>query len=141
MSGPTVIVDTNVFISARNRGEPGHRSCREFLDRVDRGLFRVILSTVTVAEIRAGMTDEDAVLAWRDMLTHFLTSPDYRVEPLDVEVAEAAGALSASSALTLPDAVIVTTGHLRGATSLVTQDQKIARRQTLLKVQSPTDLA
>jgi predicted nucleic acid-binding protein len=140
MSGPIVIVDTNVFISARNRDERGYAPCREFLDRVDRGSFRAIVSTVTIAEIRAGIRASDSAPAWKDLLTHFLTSPSYRVEPLTVEIAAAAGELRATSSLALPDAVIVATGQLSGASCLVTQDRKVARRQTVLKVRDPNEL-
>ncbi|HLN50457.1 MAG: type II toxin-antitoxin system VapC family toxin [Thermoplasmata archaeon] len=141
MTGPTVIVDTNVFVSARNRHEPGFASCRRLLDRIDQDEYRAIVSTVTVAEIRAGMVPEEVSTVWRAMLTHLLTSANYRVAPMDAEIAEAAGGLRASSRLTLPDAVIVATGQLHGAAYLVTQDQELARRQAILKVKAPDQLS
>ncbi len=140
MSGVTAIVDTDVFVSARNPEEPGYAACRELLDRIDRGGLRAIVSTVTIAELRAGMSPGEDGPGWRAVLTHLLTTPSYRVEPVDLEVAEAAGALRASSRLTLPDAVIVATGLVRGASYVVTQDDKIIRRQTLLRVCRPGDI-
>ena len=140
MNGPSVIVDTNVFVSARNRRERGFAACRRLLDGIDHGDFRALVSTVTIAEIRAGLVPEEIPLVWRAMLTHLLTSPNYHVESVDADIAEAAGELRASSRLALPDALIVATGQLRGASFLVTQDRELARRQPNLLIKAPEDV-
>lgn len=139
MSGPDVVVDTNVFVSARNRHERGFASCRKFLDGIDRGEFRAILSTVTIAEIRAGLAAAEIPTVWRAWLTHLVTSPNYRVVPVDTDIAEAAAELRAMSQVDLPDALIVATGQLRGAAFLVTQDRQIGRRQSALPTKAPVD--
>jgi predicted nucleic acid-binding protein len=97
VTGPTAVIDTNIFLSAKNPAEPGYTACRKLLDRVDRGDILALVSTVTVAEIRAGLSPEDAAANWRALLTHLLTSPNYRVEPMDVDVAEAASSLRPAS--------------------------------------------
>jgi predicted nucleic acid-binding protein len=107
------------------------------LDAIDQGEFRAIVSAVTIAEIRAGLLPEEIPTVWRAMLTHLLTSPNYRVESVDVDIAGAAGELRASSHLALPDALIIATGQLRGALFLVTQDRELARLQKGLAVKSP----
>jgi predicted nucleic acid-binding protein len=140
VSGRDVLVDTNVFVSARNRRERGFASCRKLLDAIDGGEFRAIVSTVTIAELRAGLLPEETPAVWRAMVTHFLTSANYRVEPVDVDIAEAAGELRASSHLTLPDALIAATGHLRGASILVTQDREMARAQAWMAVKTPDQI-
>ena len=140
VSGPHVIVDTNVFIAARNRREPGFVSSRKLLDGIDRGEFHAVVSTVTIAEIRAGLSVEEVPTVWRAILTHLLTSPNYHVASVDSDIAEAAGALRASSRLTLPDAMIVATGRLRGAAFLVTQDPTLARTQSELAIKAPEDV-
>lgn len=137
MSGPDVLVDTNIFVSARNRRERGFGSCRKSLDPIDRGAFREVVSVVTIAEIRAGLVPEEIPTTWRAMLTHLLTSPNYRVEAVNAEIAEAAGELRASSHLALPDALIVATAQLRGASMIVTQDRELARSQKGLAIKSP----
>jgi predicted nucleic acid-binding protein len=141
VSGPDVIVDTNVFVSARNRHERGFASCRSVLDRIDRGGLRAIVSTVTIAEIRAGLSSEEIPTVWRAMLTHLVTSPNYRVEPVDADIAEVAGELRASLDLTLPDALIIATGRLRGASLLVTQDRQLRRSRTNLPTKGPEEVA
>ncbi len=140
MSGRDVIVDTNVFVSARNRQERGHQACRRLLDRIDGGALCATVSTVTIAELRAGILMEEVPTVWRAMLSHFLTSDNYRVEPVNADIAQAAGAIRAASRISLPDALIVATGHLRGVDFLVTQDREMSRRQTVLSVKSPQDL-
>jgi predicted nucleic acid-binding protein len=137
VSGINAIVDTNIFIAARNPHERGYSACRRLLDQIDQGRLNAIVSSITIAEIRAGMTPEEVPTAWRAMLTHLLTSPNYRVEPVDADIAEAAGELRSSNPLTLPDAVIVATGQLRGASFIVTQDQKLGSRQDRLPVKLP----
>lgn len=56
MSGPGVVVDTNVFVSARDRHERGFPSCRRLIDGTGRGEFCSIVSTVAIVEIRAGLS-------------------------------------------------------------------------------------
>jgi predicted nucleic acid-binding protein len=140
VTGPTAVIDTNIFLSAKNPDEPGYTSCRKLLDRIDRGDVLALISTVTVAEIRAGMSPEDAAANWRALLTHLLTSPNYRVEPVDVDVAEVAGSLRAASRLTLPDAIVVATGQLRGATCVVTQDDRMIAHKGALRISRPREL-
>ena len=141
MSGLNAIVDTDIFISARNRPERGYAACRKLLDQIDQGRLTAIVSTVTIAEIRAGMIPEEIPTVWKAMFTHLLTSPNYRVESVDAEIAETAGELRASNPLTLPDALVVATGYVRGASFMVTQDRKLGRRQDLLPVKLPDDVA
>jgi predicted nucleic acid-binding protein len=140
VSGVSVVVDTNVFVSARNRHERGSPVCRRLLDRIDQGEFQAIVSTVTIAEIRAGISPQEVNTAWKAMLSHFLTSTNYKVEPVATDIAEVAGELRSTSNLTLPDALVVVTGLLRGAAFLVTQDKDMARTQSVLPVKTPGGL-
>lgn len=141
MSGVNAIIDTNIFISARNRHEGGYTACRTLLDLIDQGRLSAILSTVTVAELRAGMKPEEIPTVWRAMFAHLRTSPNYRLESVDAEIANLAGELRASNRLKLPDALVVATGSLRGASFIVTQDRALARRQERLAVKLPEDVA
>jgi predicted nucleic acid-binding protein len=140
VSGPVAIVDTNIFISARNRHERGFAACRKVLDQIDRGDLTAIVSTVTIAEIRSGMSREEIPTAWKAMLSHLLTSPNYRVESVDADIAESAGELRATKQLALPDALVVATGQLRGASYLVTQDRALGRRQDSLAIKLPENV-
>jgi predicted nucleic acid-binding protein len=128
VSGSSVVVDTNVFVTARNPDEGEYVACRRLLDRVDSGRLRALISTVTVAEVRAGLGLPEAQEVWQAILSHFLTSPNYSVEPVDVAIAERASELRQRAKLTLPEAIIVATGLLRGATAVVPQDRQFGRR-------------
>ena len=139
MSGLDVLIDTNVFVSARNPHERSHRSCQELLDRIDRGELHAVISTVTIAELRAGIAPEEVPTVWKAMISHFQTSPNFQIEPVGSEIAEAAGALRAASRLTLADALVVATGQFTGVSILVTLDQELSRRQAVLTVKSPMD--
>jgi len=140
MSGPKAVVDTNIFITARNPTESGFRACRNLIDRIDRGEVSALLSAVTIAELRAGILQQQVQTLWRPMLRHFLTSPNYRVEPVDSDIAEAAGELRASDGLTNPDAIVVATAQLRGAKCVVTQDVKLLRRRLRVSLVAPNAL-
>jgi predicted nucleic acid-binding protein len=138
MSGPNVIVDTNIFVSARNPFEAGHGTCRRLLDRIDAGKISALVSTITLAEIRSGLGPAEARAVWQALLSHFLTSSNYSIEPVDAEIAERAGELRQQTRLTLPDALIVATGQLRGAVAVVTQDHELGRRQSVLPTRDPS---
>ena len=140
MSGPSALIDTNIFVSARNRNEAGHAACTRLLDLIDEGKIRAIVSTISLAEIRAGMTAAEARNVWQAFVSHLITSPHYEVEPVDVEISEAAGEIRAQTRLTLPDALIVATGHLKGAAYVVTQDRDLGRLQTVLSARAPGQL-
>lgn len=140
MSGLDAIVDTNVFVSARNPSEPGYGASRKLLDRIDRGEFRIALSTVTIAELRAGFSPGEVPAVWKPMLRHFLTSANYHVEPMGPEIAEEAGVLRSSSRMTLPDCLIIATGHILRVGLLVSHDKELARSQNLLNVKTPSEL-
>lgn len=137
MSGTALVLDTNIFVSARNRGEAGFEACRAFLARVDRGEDRAIVSTLTLAELRAGFADREVRTVWRPMMSHFLTSPNYRIEPVSPSIADRAGELRARCRLRLADAVIVATGLECGATGILTQDQDLRNKQSEISVRGP----
>ena len=137
MSGPDVLIDTNVFVSARNRSESGRAACARLLDLVDEGKVHAVVSTISLAELRAGMSPAEAKNVWQAFVSHLLASPNYEVAPVDLAVAEAAGEIRQRSRLTLPDALILATGQLRAVECVVTQDRQFGRAQTDLEVRSP----
>jgi predicted nucleic acid-binding protein len=99
-----------------------------------------MVSTISLAEIRAGLRPAEAQNVWQAFVSHLLTSPHYEIEPVDVAIAETAGELRERTNLTLPDALIVATGQLRGAEFVVTQDRKLGRLQTALRARAPGEL-
>lgn len=99
-----------------------------------------MVSTVTVAEVRAGLTPVEAPAVWHAFLSHLLTSPNYSVEAVDTEIAEAAGELRQQTKLTLPDAIVVATAQVRRATAVVTQDRQLGRLQSVIRTCGPSEV-
>jgi predicted nucleic acid-binding protein len=139
VSGPDAIVDTNIFVSARNPREAGHAACRAILEAIDSDQVQVIVSTITLAELRAGFSPEEVPAVWQPLSAHLHSSPNYVVEAVDSDIAEAAGELRRSCRLTLPDALIVATGQVRRAKCLVTQDLQIGRAGIGLPIKEPIE--
>lgn len=137
MTGNVVVVDTNVFVTARNPREKGYAECRTFLDRVDRGDFTAVVSAITLAELRAGFDPAETIIAWRSMFAHFSSSKNYRIEPVDSSIAEIAGMLRASQRLSLPDAIIAATGVSVGAGAVVTRDEELLSARLPIRVRPP----
>ena len=139
MSGIALVVDTNVFVSARNRNELSWAACRSFLTKVDRGEVFAIVSTLTLAELRAGFTDRELPTVWKPLLSHLFTSPNYRLQPVTAAIAERAGEIRARDRLPLADAAILATGLELGATGLVTQDLSLGKKQSRLPTRLPSE--
>ena len=137
MSGTALVVDTNIFVSARNRSETGFEACRAVLAHIDRGEQLAIVSSLTLAELRAGFADREVPTVWRPMLSHFLTSPNYRIAPVSPSIADRAGELRSRFRLRLADAVIVATGLECEAAGVITQDREIRTKQSAIPVRLP----
>jgi predicted nucleic acid-binding protein len=58
--GSSALIDSNFFVSARNRHEVAHSACRRLLDRIDEGRLHALASTRSIAEIRAGLGPAEA---------------------------------------------------------------------------------
>lgn len=137
MTGNVVVVDTNIFVTARNPRETGYADCRAFLNRVDGGDLIAIVSAITLAELRAGFDPAETVIAWRSMLSHFSSSKNYRIEAVDSPIAEIAGMLRASRKLSLPDAIIAATGITVGAGAVITRDEELLCARLPIPVRPP----
>lgn len=137
MSGHRVLIDTNVFLSARNPDEEGHRESASLLDRVDAGELRALVSVVSIAEIRAGLQDHEVRTVWQAFTSHLVSSEDYSVIPVDISIAEFAGEIRRRTKLSLPDALIVATAKQSGADYIVTWDRELDRAQSVVKARAP----
>lgn len=137
MTGNVVVVDTNVFVTARNPREKGYAECRSFLDRVDRGDLPAVASPITLAELWAGSDPAETVIDWRSMLAHFSSGKNYRIEPVDSSIAAIAGTLRASQRLSLPDAIIAATGVSVGAGAVITRDGELLSARIPIRARPP----
>ncbi len=127
MSGIRALLDTNVFIAARSPDEGHYRTSKAVLDGADEGRFTAIVSTVTLMEVGVGYLRGGPPESRRQFLHHVQTSPNFRVVPVDVAVADAAAVVRHESSLKLPDAVLVATARQEQASWLVTHDDRISK--------------
>jgi predicted nucleic acid-binding protein len=105
-------------------------------EAAEAGTARVVISTVTLAEVLAGplRTGNELLTAqYREALTR---SAGWQVMPLDVEVAVEAARIRAAYRLRLPDAIQVANAIRCGAAALVTHDRAL-RRVRGLRVVGP----
>lgn len=120
--------------------EPHRGRLRRLLDRIDAGRAHGLVSIVTVAEVRAGLEPAEARAVWQVFLSHPLTSPNYSVEAVDGEIAEAAGALRRKTRLTLPGALIAATGKVRKATAVVARVRRLGHLGSMLRACGPSEV-
>ncbi|MCI4324689.1 MAG: PIN domain-containing protein [Thermoplasmata archaeon] len=140
MSGARVLVDTNVFLAARAPHEPGHAASRRLLDAIDDGNLGALVSVITLAELRAGFTVARRAALWTPFLSHLKSSRSYSIEPVDEEIALAAGELRETTQLRLPDALILATANTRRAEFLATLDLEILRAKWTGVSRRPGDI-
>jgi len=135
-----VVIDTNVFLSARDPGEPGHAASRALLEVVDDGRFHALVSVITLAEIRAGFTVAQLPALWTPFLSHLRASRSFSIEPVDEGIALAAGELRSGAGLSLPDALILATGRERSADCVATDDRELLRVKSSVATRRPADI-
>lgn len=140
MSDRRIVVDTNVFLAARNAREPGFHAARRLLSAVDEGRFQAIVSVITLAELRAGFTEEQVAALWTPFLSHLLSTNSISIEPVDASIALAAGALRNDLGLALPDALICATAAERSARCVVTNDRELLEAKAPIVAKRPADL-
>jgi predicted nucleic acid-binding protein len=140
VSGPRVLVDTNVFLAARASREPGHAASRRLLDAVDDGRLEALVSVITLAELRAGFTAAQIPAFWTPFLSHLRASHSYSIEPVDEAIALAGGELRESTHLALPDALILATAQLRNAKFVATQDLELLRAKSSVVSKRPEEI-
>jgi predicted nucleic acid-binding protein len=93
-----------------------------------RGLVRIAVTTITVAEVLVGPVqagDEALLRRYRALLG------SWQVVPLDVDIAESAARLRASLRLRLPDAIQLASALTINAAALVTHDRDFSRVRAL----------
>ncbi len=128
-----VSIDTNIFVSVKNREEPYCGPSRAVLDMADEGTLEGVVSTVVVAEICSGYHTAGELKEKDEFLTHILTSPNYVVAEVSVDVADEAGRIRAETGLKLPDALIVASGLKMKADYLITYDESLREADSYIE--------
>jgi predicted nucleic acid-binding protein len=135
-----LVVDTNVFLAARDPSESGHDASKELLERIDDGKFGAIVSVITLAELRSGFLPAQIPALWTPFVSHIRASRSFIIEPVDETLALLAGELRSAAKLRLPDALILATAIHREADCVVTDDRELLRTKTSMAIRRPSDL-
>jgi predicted nucleic acid-binding protein len=140
VNAESVLLDTNIFIAARDTAESEAAACNKLIEAIDDGKFRALVSVVTLAELRAGFDEGQLAAYWTPFLSHLVASPNYTVEPIDQDVALLSGAIRQELHLSLPDCLILATAALRNAACVVTLDRGLRKGRGFAQSRAPSDL-
>ena len=126
-----VALDTCVWIY-HLEGNPDYRGLTsEILHAVSTGKCTAVVSELTLMELLVRplqLEREDVVDEYEALLTHF---PNVSLVAIRREILLKAAALRARYGLRTPDAVIVATGILHGATRIITNDRHWKRLEDI----------
>lgn len=127
-AGDTILLDTSVVIAYLDRSTPTSAIAAHILDElVGTGRNPALLSMITVTEIlvRPAQTGDPAHRATAlGFLRHF---PGMSLREVDFAVADQAAALRGRYRLGTPDALVVATGMVAGAGTIVSNDRVWSR--------------
>jgi predicted nucleic acid-binding protein len=132
MSGPVVLLDTSIFVGAKNSDERESECCRRVLELAHQCQIRALVSAISVAEVCVGYARADDSTGRNAFLDYLRGSTRIDVVAVDLDVAEAAAGIRAQTSLRLPDALIVGSALVRGAESIVTHDREFEKVRSLI---------
>jgi predicted nucleic acid-binding protein len=126
LAGTIVAVDTAPLIYFIEKHPRYLSTIDPFFDALDRGQFRAITSTLTLAEalvlpLRSG--DSMLVSEYVNILTN---SRNVTMLPVSEAIAARAAQLRADAGIRTPDAIQIATAQVGGATAFVTNDVRLA---------------
>jgi len=134
-----IILDTNIFLNVSNREENFYTASKKLLDKIDSGAVDAIVSMITIAELSTGYRLTGEEKQWEKTLLHLLSSENYKVVDMDVNVADKTGEIRSKTRLTIPDAIIVASGLIHNAGFIVTNDSDFSRVVKDLGVVTPSE--
>jgi len=123
MEGQTVYVDSPPFIYLMEKNERYENPLDRFFSAMDQGRFRVIASTIVLAEV---LVKPYRLHQWRIAEKYesiFEGIPYLSLLPVDRKIARTAAKLRAAHSLLTPDAVHLATAVASGADFFLTNDR------------------
>ncbi|MDA4123545.1 MAG: PIN domain-containing protein [Thaumarchaeota archaeon] len=134
----SAVLDTNIFLNVKKE-EALFEDSSTVMDAADASRFVAVVSTVTLAELSTGYNLRGNGAGKRELFDHLLTSDGYHLVPVDVATADLSGEIRAKAGVSLPDAIIVSTGLLEGASYIVTHDKEFEKTKAYLQPISARD--
>lgn len=136
--GPRIVLDTNVLLKVYNR-EPGYEGVVEILDQVESGKVTAMISTVTIAEVAVGYHISGDEAGLKDFILRLRSTGEYAIVDVDTGLAELAGKIGAKTGMRLPDAIIVASGVISGASHVITEDGQFSKASAFIASLSPDE--
>jgi predicted nucleic acid-binding protein len=132
-----IVVDANIFLNVKNREEPFYSYSEQILNSIDDGRNRAILSTVVIAEICCGYYLTGETKDKDDFILHVSSSQNYHVIDVNTLIADQAAYIRSKTGMKMPDAIIVATGIVEKAKSIITNDKDSFKKAAkLIKIQT-----
>ncbi len=127
-----VILDAGVIIGLLDAHDAHHHGARVALDRARRQGDRFVLPVSAYAEALVGPLRRGAEAA--NVVDAFVDALPAEVAPANREIARSAAGLRADTHLRLPDALVVATALVLGATRVITTDRGWPRLKVAVEV-------
>lgn len=122
--GARILIDSSVLVAHIEGGEVVSQLATTIIDGFLRDARNDgVMSTVTVSEVLVRPHRRGRA---RDIGMGVLEMPGLTLRSVDFLVAAEAARMRAESSLRLPDAIVLATGILAGATCFVTNDRRMA---------------
>ena len=135
-----ILLDTNVFVAVKNKAEPFYTESSNLLEMIDNGKMECIVPSLVVAELCTGYYQEDDEEGAEELLAALLTTPTYKIIPMDHDIACKAGKIRARLGIRLPDAIVVATAITNKVTAIVTYDEEMKRAEKYIAVKTPKEI-
>jgi len=127
-------IDTNIFISIKNKEEPYYRQSKRVLELVDDGKAEGVVSSIVIAEVCSGYHEFNEQTERDEFLMQLTTNANYKIINIDWRIADEAGRIRAKTHLRLPDAILVASSMAAGAPLIVTHDDQLAKAEEFIRV-------
>ena len=122
-----VLLDTNVLLNAKNSSELYSAYSLQILDAIEEGTIHGIISVISIAELSTGYYLHGDRQGKEELLAHLISTKDFVIVELDMNLADMAAQIRADTGLKLPDSIIIATGLAKGAQYLITHDKELKK--------------
>ena len=117
--GLKLSLDTNVFISIHN-DEPDSSSCAAILKSIKENGWECWISVITISEMLVGYYNQRSFSEAEQFV--LLMQKNYKVQSINLQVAQLGAKLRSEFRLKLPDALILASGMVNNVEVIISND-------------------